>query len=181
MTTTSLEPLNSRTTRAPNAFGATPFSMRGLPMLSQGQSFDPLAAAENLWLSVKVYANGGENALHRHTTEDHAFVVVQGRASFAFEDGSTLTLGKHEGLMLPKGVLYKFTAHEEENLVMIRIGGAQRKQPGKPGEVTSFGMPTEIAYDTYDADTERKSTTSTMTGKFVKPPVKVPGKFLLQD
>src|SRR5665213_337103 len=70
------------------ASGATKFSMRGLPLLSDGASFDALATADNLWLSVKVYSSGGENALHKHTVEDHAFVVLQGRGTFHFDDGS---------------------------------------------------------------------------------------------
>lgn len=182
MDTSVLELDVPRKMEAPNAFGATRFSMRGLPVLSQGSSFDPLASAENLWLSVKVYANGGENALHRHSTEDHSFVVIQGRATFEFDKGLTLTLKQYEGVMLPKGILYKFTAHEEENLVLMRIGGAQRASPGAGrGDLGSHGIPLEIVADTFDADAERKSATSTMSGALRRPTIKVPGKFFMKD
>ena len=79
------------------------FSMRGLPLLVQGTANHPMATVDNLWLSVKVYASGGENALHAHLVEDHAFVVLQGRATFFFEDGSSCEVLPFEGIMLPKG------------------------------------------------------------------------------
>lgn len=106
------------------------FSMRGLPLLAQGTANYPQATVENLWVSVKVYASGGENALHAHMVEDHAFVVLQGRATFSFGDGSSCEVLPFEGVMLPKGTQYKFEAGEEENLVLLRMGGAQRKTQG---------------------------------------------------
>ena len=42
------------------------FSLRNTPLLEQGTTYDPLATAENLWVNLKVYASGGENALHSH-------------------------------------------------------------------------------------------------------------------
>ena len=66
------------------------FSMRNLPLLEQGTTYDPLATAENLWVNIKVYASGGENALHSHGGEDHAFIVLQGKATFTFGDGRTV-------------------------------------------------------------------------------------------
>ncbi len=60
--------------------------------------YDPLATAENLWISLKVYASGGENALHFHGGEEHAFIVLQGKATFTFGDGRTAV--QHGGSML---------------------------------------------------------------------------------
>ena len=68
--------IDSRMSRSTSA---VLFSMRNLPLLEQGTTYDPLATAENLWMSIKVYASGGENALHAHGGEDHAFIVLQGR------------------------------------------------------------------------------------------------------
>jgi hypothetical protein len=56
------------------------FSMKNTPLLEQGTSYTSLATAENLWTAIKVYASGGENALHAHGGEDHIFVVLQGKA-----------------------------------------------------------------------------------------------------
>lgn len=92
-----------RTARAVDK--AIVFSMRNLPLLEQGTTYDPLATAENLWLLVKVYASGGENALHSHGGEDHSFIVLQGKATFTFGDGRTQLVGVHEGVMIPKDAL----------------------------------------------------------------------------
>jgi len=102
------------------------FSLRDTPLLEQGTSYDPLATAENLWVNLKVYASGGENALHSHAGEDHAFVIMQGKATFTFDDGRTQIVGQYEGVMLPKNAKYKFEADEAENLVMLRVGGGVR-------------------------------------------------------
>ena len=103
------------------------FSMRNLPLLEQGTTYDPLATAENLWVNIKVYASGGENALHAHGGEDHAFIVLQGKATFTFGDGRTSVVGKYEGVMIPKNALYKFEADQSENLVLLRVGGGAQE------------------------------------------------------
>src|SRR5262249_7369490 len=134
--------------------GATRFSMRGAPLLSEGASYDGLATADNLWLSLKVYSSGGENALHAHTVEDHAFVVLQGRGTFYFGDGSTSDVIQYEGIMIPKGVTYRFEADETENLVLLRVGGAQRKT--NDTAVTKTGTPAELKGTVFDADGSEK-------------------------
>ena len=102
---------------------ATKFTMNGLQLLSTGQVTEKLVVGENLWLHSKVYSRGGENALHAHVHEDHAFFVLQGGVEFAFGDGSTQRAGKFEGIFIPKGSMYKFEAQGGENLVMLRMGG----------------------------------------------------------
>ena len=156
--------------------GATKFSMRGLPLLSEGASFDALATAENLWLSVKVYSSGGENALHIHPLEDHAFVVLQGRGTFHFGDGSTKEVVQYEGVMLPKGVAYRFEADERENLVLLRIGAAQRKTTGI-AELQRHGTPIEFKDTAIDADGSRKDPKAEKTGTPSRPIVQIPGRF----
>jgi mannose-6-phosphate isomerase-like protein (cupin superfamily) len=108
---------------------ARKFSMNGLQLLSSGQSTQPLVAAENLWMHSKVYSRGGENALHAHVTEDHAFFVLAGAAEFTFGDADTVEAGRYEGVMIPKGTQYRFEALGSENLVMIRIGAAAEATP----------------------------------------------------
>ncbi len=156
--------------------GATKFSMRGLPLLSEGASFDALATAENLWLSVKVYSSGGENALHIHPLEDHAFVVLQGRGTFHFGDGSTRDVVQYEGVMLPKGVAYRFEADERENLVLLRIGAAQRKTTGIE-ELQRHGTPMELKDTAIDVDGSRKDPKAEKTGTPSRPIVQIPGRF----
>jgi mannose-6-phosphate isomerase-like protein (cupin superfamily) len=156
--------------------GAKRFSMRGLPMLSQGTSFDPLATAENLWLSVKAYSSGGENSLHAHTVEDHAIVVLQGRATFHFGDGSSCEVLPFEGVMIPKRTRYRFQAAEEENLVLLRIGAAQRKTTGID-QLQKHGSPVELKGTTLDDDGTPKVSRAGVKKTPNPPAIRIPGKF----
>jgi mannose-6-phosphate isomerase-like protein (cupin superfamily) len=100
------------------------FSMRGLPLLSSGATMASLGRAKALWAHSKVYSTGGENSLHSHETEDHCFMVLQGEATFHFGDGSSFVARPFEGVVLPRGTLYRFASSSEENLVMFRVGSA---------------------------------------------------------
>ena len=170
----------AKTARPVMSSGPTKFSMRGMPLLSSGASFDALASADNLWLSIKVYSSGGENALHKHRTEDHAFVVLQGRATFHFGDGSSCEARQFEGIMLPKGTLYKFEADEAENLVLLRIGGAQRNDLANR-LLQKHGVPAELAGNTFDADGSVKVGSDPKTGTPSQPIIPIPGKFFAKD
>ena len=57
------------------------FSMHA-QLLDAGNTEEPLAVGEHLWLKIKVYAKGGENKLHAHPHQDHSFIVLDGRARF---------------------------------------------------------------------------------------------------
>ncbi len=168
--------------RAPNVAidKAVLFSMRNLPLLEQGTTYDPLATAENLWVNIKCYASGGENALHAHGGEDHSFIVLQGKANFTFGDGRTSIVGKFEGVMIPKNVSYKFEADEAENLVMLRVGGAQRKGVGLD-DLTSFGTPKEIGKLTSFSDGSIKVGDSPKNGETSKKRIYASGKFFAPD
>lgn len=152
------------------------FSMRNMPLLEQGTTYDSLATAPNLWLSIKVYASGGENALHAHGGEDHAFIVLQGQATFTFGDGSTRIVGVHEGVMLPRNVHYKFEADQKENLVLLRVGGGQRTIEGL-GELNPFGTPREIAKQTIFSDGSEKIGDSVRNGETAKKRIYAEGRF----
>ena len=156
------------------------FSMRNLPLLEQGTTYDSLATAENLWVAIKVYASGGENALHAHGGEDHAFIVLQGKANFTFGDGRTSVVGKNEGVMLPKNVSYKFEADETENLVMLRVGGGERKVKGL-ADLTPFGTPKDISKQTSFADGSTKVGDDKRNGETAKPRIYAKGKFFSPD
>ncbi len=91
-----------------------------LPKKGRGATL--LAATERMWVNLKTYAEGGENTLHAHTNEDHVFIVLQGEAAFYGPDGEIATLGKNQGILLPKGVAYYFHAIEGEPLVILRMG-----------------------------------------------------------
>jgi mannose-6-phosphate isomerase-like protein (cupin superfamily) len=93
-----------------------------VPILSSGRLDRLVVDTDDLWISVKVYASGGENELHQHTAEAHAFVVLHGRATFFDEHGHETVVEPYGGVFLPKGVLYRFQSSGDEALVMLRIG-----------------------------------------------------------
>ena len=98
------------------------FNLR-TPYLDQGRTTDTRAETELLTVIMKVYAEGGENAMHNHPHEDHAFIVLEGEASFRVgSDEDVRVLGPNEGIMLPRGTNYWFASSGERNLVMIRVG-----------------------------------------------------------
>ena len=105
------------------------FSLK-TPLLSSGRTNTPLASTDLLKLRVKVYAEGGENGLHTHQDEDHAFVVMQGQATFHDENDAATVVNQYEGIMLPRGAFYYFQSTGTENLVLLRVG-AGRKPEGE--------------------------------------------------
>jgi mannose-6-phosphate isomerase-like protein (cupin superfamily) len=106
-------------------------------------------------LTVKVYASGGENALHRHPTEDHSFLVLQGEATFHIGTEDTVkALTKYECVMLPRGAAYCFVSSAPENLVMLRVGAAETWP--KDGRMTADGKP-------FPSDSPENKTVETIT------------------
>ena len=89
----------------------------------EGRAAALLGATDRMWVNLKAYAEGGENTLHAHANEDHTFIILQGQASFFGADGKIATLGRNEGILLPRGVAYHFHAEEDgEPLVILRMG-----------------------------------------------------------
>jgi mannose-6-phosphate isomerase-like protein (cupin superfamily) len=107
--------------RAPVAKDTTFFKMK-VPLLDQGRMDTEVARTERMSARMKVYASGGENELHTHSTEDHCFFVMEGSVRFYDKDNGTQDLAKHEGVMIPAGAYYWFEATSTEPLVMIRVG-----------------------------------------------------------
>jgi mannose-6-phosphate isomerase-like protein (cupin superfamily) len=99
---------------------AETFSIRGLPFLSDGASTRPLLKSTNLSVTAKVYSGGGENDLHCHKDHDHSFFVLSGSATFYDNQVGTIDLGQLDGIMIPRGVEYRFHSTRTENLVMLR-------------------------------------------------------------
>ena len=116
----------------------TVFKLRA-QMLEQGRTDTMLAATDDMTLRLKVYASGGENELHAHTSEDHAFVILQGSACFYGPDGEIMELGPNEGIMMPAGNFYKFNATSTEPLVLLRIGSPNFNKQPKPTRISIDG------------------------------------------
>jgi mannose-6-phosphate isomerase-like protein (cupin superfamily) len=95
------------------------------PYLLQGRTTDVRSRTDLMTVTVKVYAEGGENGMHAHMDEDHTFVVLEGEAEFHLEtDENSRRLTRYQGVMIPKGAHYWFQACGDENLVMLRVGAS---------------------------------------------------------
>lgn len=98
------------------------------PMVSTGMVDNFVSETDTMKVSVKIYAEGGENYLHTHQLEDHFFLVLEGEGSFKDPTGRTTTLHKHQGIMLPANCYYMFTATGGTPLVLLRVA-ATKVQP----------------------------------------------------
>ncbi len=110
-------------------------------LLERGRTDTPLCATDDMTARLKVYASGGENALHAHPHEDHMFIVLRGSARFFGPDGELAELGAHEGIMVPKGSYYRFHATSGEPLVLLRVGTPNQGPEVNPKRIDPAGEP----------------------------------------
>ena len=111
------------------------------PYLKSGRTTENRSRTDNLTVTIKVYAEGGENAMHHHTDEDHAFVILEGEATFYVEtDDNVKIVKQYEGIMLPRGVNYWFNSSGDRNLVLLRVG-ASLGDRGRLGRLRPDGIP----------------------------------------
>ncbi len=113
------------------------FSLR-TAYLSEGRSDTVVARTDQITVRMKVYAEGGENALHAHMEEDHAFIVLEGEATFYDRDETPRVVGANHGIMLPAGTFYRFQSTGSTNLVLLRVGTG--KPPGRNDRVGADGV-----------------------------------------
>jgi mannose-6-phosphate isomerase-like protein (cupin superfamily) len=137
------------------------FSLK-TPMVSAGTIENYVSETDLMRVSLKIYKEGGENFLHTHQREDHFFVILDGKARFRDPNGKEVTLGKYQGIMLPRGSYYMFTSVGDTPLVLLRAS-ATSVYP----RVKDSRKWWENVVDT------RKSNAK---GKFV-----IPGEFFAQD
>ncbi len=109
------------------------------PLMKEGRLDTVLSETDHMQVRIKCYAAGGENALHAHAGEDHTFVILQGQARFWGPDGEIATLGRNEGIMLPRGCYYRFESCADEPLVLLRVGA--RFEKVEVPRVTPDGRP----------------------------------------
>jgi len=121
-----------------NGNGAKVFRLK-TQLLSRGRSDYLLAGTDLMSVRIKCYAQGGENALHAHPAEDHAFIVLDGAARFYGNDGEISVLGKNQGIMLPRGTYYRFESCGDTPLVLLRVGAA--KERPKVSRINPQGKP----------------------------------------
>ena len=108
-------------------------------LLSEGRSNCVLARTDLMTVTIKCYAQGGENALHTHPAEDHTFIVLDGKARFYGPAGEIGVLKRNEGIMLPRGAYYRFESCGDIPLVLLRVGAD--KEPVKIPRIDPEGKP----------------------------------------
>jgi mannose-6-phosphate isomerase-like protein (cupin superfamily) len=142
------------------------FSLK-TPYMKQGRVTQLLAQTPNLWIHTKINAEGGENEIHTHLDEDHAFIVLEGEMSVFDEKGNEMVVKPYQGVLLPKGAYYRYLNTGDGNLVVLRIGasiGIQSKE-GEAMRVRPDGRPLA------GGSVENKTV----------PPIEMPGKFFAES
>ena len=92
------------------------------PEFSDGKKIVTLARTRHLIGAVQVIKRGGENNLHAHKHLDGFWMVMSGRARFyGAEDVVLGELGKHEGILVPRGVPYWFESVGDEDLELFQV------------------------------------------------------------
>ncbi len=85
-----------------------------------------LPGSDELSGVIKRYAEGGENKMHCHPTEDHTFYILEGEATFHIDDDENVVLaGQYDAVYLPRGTNYWFHSSGSTKLIMIRVGTEQ--------------------------------------------------------
>lgn len=107
----------------------------------KGRTNQVFAATKRMNVVLKTYSTGGENELHAHSNEDHLFIILQGSATFYGPAGEERTVKKNGGVILPKGVLYRFIAHEDEPLVLLRVGAVIDEAQDPLARLDEWGAP----------------------------------------
>ena len=78
------------------------------PMLKKGRSHKVLFRTDIMNIALKCYSEGGENTLHTHPGEDHAFIILDGEATFYDKEDKATVVKKGQGILLPEGWYYRF-------------------------------------------------------------------------
>jgi mannose-6-phosphate isomerase-like protein (cupin superfamily) len=73
---------------------------------------------------VRLGVMQGEFHWHQHTEEDEFFFVLEGQFLIDLE-GKTVTLDRHQGFTVPKGVMHRTRAPEKAVILMIERASIQ--------------------------------------------------------
>ncbi len=68
---------------------------------------------------------------HTHLAEDHAFIILEGEATFFDENDNKTVVKQYEGITIPRGAYYWFQSTGDRNLVLLRCGA---NLPGHTGD-----------------------------------------------
>ncbi len=97
------------------------------PVLTGGRSHMPLSSTELTSVGLNYYTPGRKNTLHTHPGEDHAFVVLDGEATFSDKNENAPVLNQGPGSMLPEGWHSWFQNTGAGALVLLRFSSRKAK------------------------------------------------------
>jgi mannose-6-phosphate isomerase-like protein (cupin superfamily) len=99
-------------------------------LLEQGKQTTTLATTDLITAQVAVGKPGGETVFHYHTGEDQIFLVLAGEARFyTDEDRVVATIGRYQGILVPRLGRYWFESASDEPLVYVRVGAKAQNEP----------------------------------------------------
>jgi mannose-6-phosphate isomerase-like protein (cupin superfamily) len=107
------------------------FSLK-TPYMKQGRVTQLVAETANLWIHTKINAEGGENEIHKHIDEDHAFIVLEGQMSVFDELGNEMEIKQHQGVMIPKGAYYRYLNTARRKTAIFRPSNPASSSPNPP-------------------------------------------------
>jgi mannose-6-phosphate isomerase-like protein (cupin superfamily) len=67
----------------------------------------------------------GDFHFHKHDEEDEFFLVLEGRLLIDIQDGETVTLDRHQGYTVPRGVVHRTRAPERTAILMVEPAGVR--------------------------------------------------------
>ena len=109
--------------------------------IADGQAFGHLevidiseeAAAHAPWFNetltsvnesvVRLGVIDGDFHWHKHDVEDEFFLVLDGELLIDVEGGETITLGRHQGCSVPRGVVHRTRAPRRTTILMVEASG----------------------------------------------------------
>ena len=138
---------------------ATTFKIK-TPCLTGGRSHTPLARTDFASVGLNYYAPGRKNTLHTHPGEDHAFVVLDGEATFYDKAGNTKVLQKGEGIMLPEHWYYWFQSTGDKPLALLRFTAYKSNRPQVKRSMLKGGPEKKTRSDTLTLTASRSGSNS---------------------
>jgi quercetin dioxygenase-like cupin family protein len=104
------------------------------PFLKQGNTHKVVAATGLMSIALKYYNEGGENALHTHPGEDHAFLILDGEMTLYDKDEQPTVLKRGQGIMIPSGWYYWFKNSGEGALIFLKLSAFKKEIQGDRGD-----------------------------------------------
>ena len=65
----------------------------------------------------------GDFHWHKHDGQDEFFLVLDGELLIDLEDRDTVTLGRHQGYTVPRGVVHRTRAPRRTAILMVEAAG----------------------------------------------------------